>query len=161
VLERFGVDVLDETLYRALLVEPEATLDRLAVTVGMDLSRLPQALARLSELGLILIDGSATCEYSPQAPQYALELLIQREEQRLELERLRLHEVRATIPDLVDEYVALRARILGPEVEVLDDAALVRARLFQLHREAKSSAWAVHPGGPLAASEIDQALPLD
>jgi len=44
---------------------------------------------------------------------------------------------------------------------VLDDAALVRARLFQLHREAKSSAWAVHPGGPLAASEIDQALPLD
>jgi DNA-binding CsgD family transcriptional regulator/sugar-specific transcriptional regulator TrmB len=160
-LETFGVDLDTETVYLSMLQNPECGVDRLAELLGRPSPDVRRALDALAGLSLVTAEAGAVDRYAAIPPEQALEVLIAREEDRLEARRAHLADSRASIPALVQDYVDSRRTYVCDQVELLTEPQLVRSRLFQLTDEARETAWAIHPGGPLSAEAIAVALPLD
>lgn len=159
MLEDFGVPPEAEAVYRTVLDRPGRSIDALVAMAGAEGDRTAEALAILTDLDLVRVDGAGAVVAVP--PERAIELLLAREEALLDERRLRVESVRAAIPQLVDAYVEPRRTFVSDEVELLSDSALVRSRLFQLTSEAGRSAWALHPGPGLDEAAVEAALPLD
>ena len=105
------------------------------------------ALDDLADLALVDSRGTRVGRLLRHSPRtQAIELLITREEQQLEDRRAQLADSRTSIPDLVQDYVSNRRRLLSSEVELLEDSRVVRSRLFQLSSDATTSVCASFAG---------------
>lgn len=158
MLEAFGLDARTEDVYRAVLQRPRRRAEDVAAVTDRTEPDVGAALEALAALDLVHVDDGA---WSAVPPERAVELLLLREEQRLEERRAELARSREAIPHLVEEFVAAGRTTPSDELELLPEPGLVRSRLFQLCRQAVRTTWAVHPGPPLTPEAIDAALPLD
>ena len=147
--------------YGLLLVETQADREWLATRVGLTTAELEEAIAELARAGVALERSSAPTGHYVLPPEQAFEVLIAREEERLDAERAALRATRDEVPALVSEYVNRRAVGSAEEVEFLADSPLVRSRLFQLTSEATRSVWATHVGPAASHEAVRAALPLD
>ena len=161
MLETFGVSIGSEAVYRAMLQHPDQDLEGLALTLGRRVEEVRAALDDLADLALVDHGAPGPGGYCAIPPEQAIELLIAREEQQLEDRRARLADSRTSIPDLVQDYVSNRRRLLSSEIELLEDSRLVRSRLFQLSADATTSVCNSSPGGALPEHAVRAALRLD
>ena len=161
MLETFGVSIGSEAVYRAMLQHPDQDLEGLALTLGRRVEEVRAALDDLADLALVDHEAPGPGGYCAIPPEQAIELLIAREEQQLEDRRARLADSRTSIPDLVQDYVSNRRRLLSSEIELLEDSRLVRSRLFQLSADATTSVCNSSPGGALPEHAVAAALRLD
>lgn len=161
VFDRFGLSAGHERVYRHLLLVPEARIEELAAASGADVPEVRQSLADLDEAGVVGQRATTPTGHYSLPPEQAFEVLIAREEARLEAQRAALYAARDELPELVNDYVTQRRSGVGSDVEYLIDSPLVRSRIYQLSAAATHSVWSTHPGAAVSEAAVRAALPLE
>jgi DNA-binding CsgD family transcriptional regulator len=130
MLESLGVSDLEERVYRVLLQNPEATLDDLAFAASVGQGELHRLLSLLEMKGLISQSAERSPGYMPVVPDVAVEGLIHRRQEELEL-------IRTYLPQLRKEYHNPTDRENPMEfVEVVSGREAVARRFVQLQQNA-------------------------
>jgi sugar-specific transcriptional regulator TrmB len=157
-LEILGLDGLSESVYRAMIANPDADLDALAVTLGVPGAEVRAALDRLVSLSLVA-ERSPGRRYVPVNPDVALDALLSLEQAELSRRERQLLEARAELSRLV------RGSDAGPspvrEVRRIDDLDQVLDVLHELFARCYQEALNVVPGEPLAAELLADAAEYD
>jgi len=161
VFERFGVSPQAEAVYLELVHSAPASIEGLALSVGVTGDAVSDVVAELVRHGLLIEEDSAPPGITVVSPHAGLDTLITREEERLERERASLESSREGLGDLLADFVQARVHRSGELVETIEDSSVVRARLYQLAHQAVTSAWATHPGAALSPSSTADSLALD
>lgn len=147
MLEIFGVPSTTERVYRAMLDNPTADVAQLAKTLALQPAEVATELDRLAALMLVTADQDDENVLRPIAPDQAIESLLAQQEQRLARMQELVENSRHGVTTYVNAFVESRVRRdeVGL-VEIVDDAEVVRSRLYQLVREAQLSAFTIHGG---------------
>jgi DNA-binding CsgD family transcriptional regulator len=159
MFEAFGVSALAETAYRALVRDARMGLGDLATLLSIDKADARELVDELTSSGL-LVPGEVD-EITVVPPERALETLIDREQAALERRRRALDGLRDDVGALVAEFVDSRRHVIGDLVEAIRGPEAVRSRLYQLSREATTSAWTLNPGLPMTADSIAASKVMD
>lgn len=162
MLEIFGVPSTTERVYRAMLDNPTADVAQLAKTLALQPAEVATELDRLAALMLVTADQDDENVLRPIAPDQAIESLLAQQEQRLARMQELVENSRHGVTTYVNAFVESRVRRdeVGL-VEIVDDAEVVRSRLYQLVREAQLSAFTIHGGAPLPTDAIESSRRLD
>lgn len=162
MLQLFGVMPTTERVYQCMLDHPHAPVVELADLLGLTVDQITGELDRLAQLMLLEPDGDSSTAYLAVPPDQALTALLAREEQRLQEHAQQLARTRNTLSTYVDSFVEHRVKADGLGlVEQIDEAEVVRSRLFQLVRQAKDLAYFVLPGDGLPPAAIEPSKRLD
>lgn len=157
-LEILGLDGLSEAVYRAMLENPDADLDVLAVALGVPGAEVRAALDRLVDLNLVTVRSPGRL-YVPINPDVALDALLSLEQAELSRRERQLLEARAELARLVrvgnDTATPVR------EVRRIDDPARVVEVLRDLGARCYQEAINVMPGPPPPAEMLDEAAGYD
>ncbi|HEY6745930.1 MAG TPA: LuxR C-terminal-related transcriptional regulator [Mycobacteriales bacterium] len=144
-LEILGLDGLSESVYRAMLSNPDADLDALAGTLGVAGAEVREALQRLVALSLVT-ERSPGRVYVPINPDVALDALLSLEQAEITRRERQLLEARAELSRLVrtsgDHPTAIR------EVRRIDDLEQVLEVLRELFARCYQELLNVVPGEP-------------
>lgn len=161
MLEKFLVTPHAESVYLELLRKEPSSLDELAGRCGLKTSAMDETLTELIGHGLVVRNLTARLGWQVVAPHAAVDQLIARAEERLRAERDALEGSREQLLGLLDGFVDSRVRRRTDVVETIEDSSVVRARLYQLVREASEFVWATHPGPALSPAATQESLALD
>ena len=157
-LEILGLDGLSESVYRAMLVNPDADLDALAVSLGVPSAAVREALERLIELSLV-IERAPGRVYVPINPDVALDALLSLEQAELSRRERQLLEARAELARLVrnsqDGLTPIR------EVRRIDGRDRVLEVMHELSARCYQEALNVLPGAPAPAELLADAAEHD
>jgi sugar-specific transcriptional regulator TrmB len=157
-LEILGLDGLSESVYRAMLTNPDADLDALAVSLGVPTTEVREALDRLVELALVT-ERSPGRVYVPINPDVALDALLSLEQAELSRRERQLLEARAELARLVrntdDRVIPIR------EVRRIDGRERVLEVLRELFARCYQEALNVLPGEPVSAQALAGAADYD
>lgn len=130
LLELLGISDQEERVYRTLLRDPEADLDELALAADVSPTHLRVLFLALEMKGLISHSTGSSSGYQPVFPDMAVEGLIQRRQEELEM-------IRTYLPQLRREYHSLVGRGNPMEfVEVVSGRNAVASRFSQLQENA-------------------------
>jgi len=157
-LEILGLNGLSESVFRAMLADPDADLEALARRLGVSRGEVRVALDRLIELSLVT-ERAAGRLYVPVSPDVALGALLSLEEAELSRRERQLLGARAELSRLVrnsDERS-------GPlrEVHRIDDRDRVVEVLRELSAACYHETMNVAPGGPMRTEVLADALSHD
>ncbi|MGD8150012.1 TrmB family transcriptional regulator [Ornithinimicrobium sp. Y1694] len=161
MFERFGVSGQAEHVYLELVHSEPTSREQLAAGLGPFAAGLDDVIAELSGHGLVSLDPTRALGFQVVAPHRAVDILIEREEQRLAREREALAASREGVGGLLEEFLSARVRRTGDAVETIDEPTVVRARLYQLIQGAQRCVDATHPGAALSAEATEQSLEVD
>lgn len=129
-LSVLGIGIVEERLYRALLVNPRSHMSELAAKIGVTVPRARQAARTLHRVGMVSGRAGDNGEFLPASPDVAVGALISRRQQDLEQARLFAMQ-------LLDDFRA--GSRFGPPthvVEVLTDQEAIGRLASQLMRSA-------------------------
>ena len=129
-LDVLGIGVVEERMYRALLVDQRADLATLATATGVSIARARQAALTLQRAGMLSGRAGDSDGFVPAPPDLAVAALISRQQQ--DLEQARLYALR-----LLDDFRA--GELLEQPthlVEVLTDREAIGRRAAQIMRGA-------------------------
>ena len=157
-LEILGLDGLSESVYRAMLANPDAELAELANALGVPLAEVDAALKRLVELSLVAERAPGRI-YVPISPDVALDALLSLEQAEITRRERQLLEARAELSRLVrstDERA-------GPirEVRRIDGQERAQEVLRELLARCYKEALNVLPGPPVSAEMLAGAAEHD
>lgn len=158
-LQLLGLSSDQEAVYRGLLGAPDSTTATLAERVGLCAPEVLAALDVLCSLGLVSEheDGYATTP-----PDVAIEGLIEQHERRIEQEKAQLELSRDLVGELVQEFLAANTGTDdGDAVELIEDAHVVRSRLYELSTSAARRTCTMVPGGAIPPAAIESSLRID
>ena len=151
-LEILGLDGLSESVYRALLADPDADLSALAARLGVDIATVRAAIGRLVELSLVRerVGGRV---FVPVNPEVALDAMLSLEQAELTRRERQLLQARAELARLV----RTSGSPVGDarEVHRLDDVDQVVEVLRDLSARCYQEALSVMPGKVSAQSLAD------
>lgn len=157
-LEILGLDGLSESVYRALLSDPDSELAAVADRLGVEEQDVRDALGRLAELSLVTerVPGRVSV---PVNPDVALDALLSLEQAELSRRERQLLEARAELARLVrsSDVKVSPAR----EVRRIDDIDRVLDVLRELGTRCYQEALNVVPGEPVVPSQLAEALRYD
>ena len=157
-LEILGLDGLSESVYRAMLADPDADLDALAARLGVPGTEVREALQRLVDLSLV-IERSPGRIYVPVNPDVALDALLSLEQAELSRRERQLLEARAELARLVrnteDKVTPVR------EVRRIDDVDRVLEVLRELLARCYQEMLNVVPGAPIPPDLLADAAQHD
>ena len=157
-LEILGLDGLSEAVYRAMLTNPDADLDALAVTLEVPGTEVREALDRLVELSLVTVRAPGRL-YVPVNPDVALDALLSLEQAELSRRERQLLVARAELARLVrnsdDKLTPLR------EVRRIDDIDRVLEVLRELTARCYQETLNVMPGDPMPPELLADAAQYD
>lgn len=164
MLSIFGIGETAQRVYQAMLQAPSSDLGELATRLGLTVETLTAELDSLGSLMLVEIDGAPGphSRYHPVPPDQAIENLIAHEEERLRRMHEQVASARGEVGQFVETFVEGRVHRddLGL-VEQIDDPQVVRSRLYQLVRNARSSVRSLLPGDALPSEVIASSARLD
>ncbi|WP_217214014.1 helix-turn-helix domain-containing protein [Streptomyces sp. AC550_RSS872] len=158
MLETLGLDCSTHDVYRSVLLNPQRTLDDIALDTGLPAAAVRSALDRLTQLSLL--HEAADHRFVPASPEAVLSPLLLRKEAELDEQRARLSQERVALAALSSEYAALAACRADSGVERLEDVDAVRVRLIELEHQARVEVCAFMPGGALSAAALKAGRPL-
>lgn len=157
-LEILGLDGLSESVYRAMLANPDADLDELAGKLDVSRADINQALKRLVELSLVA-ERSPGRIYAPINPDVALDALLSLEQAELSRRERQLLEARAELSRLVRSGDPRSPAIR--EARRIDGRELVLEVLQELSARCYKEMLSVLPGGPVPQKLLDEAAVHD
>ena len=123
MLERIGLDDPTAAVYRALLREPEAGAEELALRLRVPRGQVDSALQRLVTRGLALPGPGERVR--PVSPEVGLAALLAREEEGL-------RRLRSEVATFTEDHRRRREHASAAAVEVLEGPDQVEARLADL-----------------------------
>jgi DNA-binding CsgD family transcriptional regulator/sugar-specific transcriptional regulator TrmB len=160
MLQGFGLDSISESVYRAILADPDTKAADLAARLGLEEHQVRAAVERLTRMSLLrppLENPKGLC---PVSPDIALEALIKRQEAALIRQQSQIAESRAAIAVLAAEFEVAR-HMSGDILERLVGIEAIRERLVQLARNARHEFLSLMPNGAQSAKSMVASRPLD
>lgn len=155
-LEILGLDGLSESVYRALLADPDADPTVLAQRLSVELSEVTRAMARLTELSLVRRRSGGRV-FVPVNPEVALDAMLSLEQAELSRRERQLLEARAELSRLV--HSGDRDAPPVREVRRLTDPRQIIEVLQELADRCYQELLSVVPGGePIPDSHLPAAL---
>lgn len=154
-LEILGLDGLSESVYRALLADPDADLYALAARLHVEVPQVRSAIGRLLELALVR-ERTPGRVFVPVNPDVALEAMLSLEQAELTRRERGILQARAELARLV----RTSGGRVGP-VRRLDDIAQVIDVLKDLAARCYQEVLSVTSGEPIPAEHLDAALQDD
>ncbi|MER6715512.1 MULTISPECIES: LuxR C-terminal-related transcriptional regulator [unclassified Streptomyces] len=161
MLRSLGLDASAESVYRAMLTNPEEGLTGLAQHTGIPESRVRQALDTLSELALVQPSQTASGRLRAVSPEVGLELLLSRQRAELAAHQQQVEVSQTAAAGLIAEYGRLSSHSPHPEVEQLVGLDEVRERLMLLTQKVDNEVLSFAPGGPQSAENMRASAPLN
>ncbi|MEU3609889.1 helix-turn-helix transcriptional regulator [Streptomyces sp. NPDC035033] len=161
MLEALGLDPLAEQTYQLMLSETDIDVTGIARRTGAEPGDVRAAMDRLAALSLLrgpLRDGSPVRLVNPE---YGLEALLARQQAELVERQHHIERSRAAAAALVAKYAHLHGAASHPDVEHLDGAEAVRARLVGLVENVTEQLDAFSPGRVQTEANLAAARPLD
>lgn len=161
MLEPLGVSARAESVYLAMLHDPNAGVAEIATELDTDESDVRAALNELARISLVRESPEASEAIQPVSPQLGLAALVARV--RAELAR-RHHEVEASrveIDQLINSYaerVADAADLRFTQLTSIDD---IRKKLRELASTCVWEACSFMPGGAQSEASLAASRPLD
>jgi sugar-specific transcriptional regulator TrmB/DNA-binding CsgD family transcriptional regulator len=156
-LEILGLDGLPESVYRALLADPDADLSALARRLGVDEQQTRDALGRLVELSLVR-ERAGGRVYVPVNPEVTLDAMLALERAELSRRERQLLQARAELARLVRTGDSPASPVR--EVRRLDDLDQVIAVVRDLAARCYREVLSIMPG-VLPVDQLPQALEND
>ena len=157
-LEILGLDGLSESVYRAMLANPDADLGEFANALGVPVAEVDAALKRLVELSLVA-ERAPGRVYVPISPDVALDALLSLEQAEITRRERQLLEARAELSRLIrttdDRSGPIR------EVRRIDGRERAREVLWELLARCYKEALNVLPGPPVSAKALADAAGHD
>jgi predicted transcriptional regulator/DNA-binding CsgD family transcriptional regulator len=154
-LEILGLDGLSESVYRALLADPDADLVVLADRLSVDAADVRRALARLMELSLVRRRAGGRV-FVPVNPEVALDAMLSLEQAELSRRERKLLEARAELSRLVHSGDQDRGPVR--EVQRLSDSRQIVEVLQELADRCYQELLSITPGEPVQESQLPDAL---
>ncbi|MEU2229619.1 LuxR C-terminal-related transcriptional regulator [Streptomyces vietnamensis] len=161
MLEALGVEESAEAVYRLLLERPEYGVTDVAARLGRPEPEVREALARLADLKLVLVDDSSG-RAEALAPDVGLSFLLSRAEAELGRHRRRFEQAGRAAAGFLASY----ADRPGPAarhdlVDRITGLDKVRERLEDLAANARAECLSLLPGGAQLPDTMDASQPLD
>jgi sugar-specific transcriptional regulator TrmB len=157
-LEILGLDGLSESVYRAMLANPDADLSELAGRLGVPVAEVDAALKRLVELSLVA-ERAPGRVYVPISPDVALDALLSLEQAEISRRERQLLEARAELSRLVRNTDQRTAPIR--EVRRIDGRERALEVLRELFARCYQETLNVLPGDPTPAHLLADAAEHD
>jgi sugar-specific transcriptional regulator TrmB/DNA-binding CsgD family transcriptional regulator len=157
-LEILGLDGLSESVYRALLADPDADLSALARRLGVDERQTRDALERLVGLSLVR-ERAGGRVYVPVNPEVTLDAMLALEQAELSRRERQLLQARAELARLVRTGDSQTGPVR--EVRRLDDLKQVIAVMRDLSARCYREVLSVTPGELVPVEQIAEALEDD
>ena len=157
-LEILGLDGLSESVYRAMLANPEADLSEPAASLGAPVAEVNTALKRLVELSLVAERAPGRI-YVPISPDVALDALLSLEQAEISRRERQLLEARAELSRLVRNTDQRTAPIR--EVRRIDGRERALEVLRELFARCYQETLNVLPGEPTPAHLLADAAEHD
>jgi predicted transcriptional regulator len=145
-LEVWGLDDVAETTYRAMLRNPEFSVDALAAHLELDRADVEAAVRALARVGLITGSGMAPGQrLTPASPATTLAALVHSELSDLEERRSRLDAVRASLAGFAADHMVGQSRAWASvpfELLSMDESF---AAVEDIQRATTGEVLACHP----------------
>ncbi|MET9951468.1 helix-turn-helix transcriptional regulator [Streptomyces sp. NPDC006339] len=161
MLEVLGLDVEEESVYRAMLSVPAGGVEDLAARLGMTESRVRDALDRLVDLDLLTPSRDSAGGLRAVSPDVGLDTMIRRQEAELARRQEQLARSKAAVARAVAEYAHLRPNTETEEAERLVGLDAIQDRLEILTRGLAQECLSIIPGGAQSQRSLDASRPLD
>ncbi|MFI1767327.1 LuxR C-terminal-related transcriptional regulator [Streptomyces sp. NPDC020800] len=155
MLESLDLDPLSEQIYLSILTRPGDGIAALAQHLGRTEAEIRTALDRLSELSLVHLTDRESTRFQAVSPQYAMDLLLARQEAQLAQEQLRVKASRAAAARLLAQSSLIRPTQHDPSHELLQGIDAIRARLARLGDDATSEVMTLAPGGSHSPADLE------
>ena len=155
-LEILGLDGLSESVYRALLTDPEPDLGVLAGRLGVPEPEVRAAVRRLVELSLVS-ERAPGRVWVPVDTEVALDALLSLEQAELSRRERQLLEARAELARLVRDDRAGPVR----QVHRLDDVDSILEMLHKLSARCYQETLSIWPGEPVPVEQLGEGLRHD
>lgn len=140
MLEGLGLDHQTEAVYLALLKAPAVPAENLAATLNLAERQVREALGELSRMSLLQPSSSDPRALRPLHPEAALHALVARRQGEFARQQQTLEEGKAAVAILLAEHAELNPPVKAPDVEYVEGADAVEARLGDL---TNSSHWEI------------------
>ncbi|MCB5170185.1 helix-turn-helix transcriptional regulator [Streptomyces bambusae] len=162
MLAVMGLDATSETVYRALLADPQGGVADLCRRLDLPEARVRQALDELADLELLRASRDRPGALRPVSPEVGLELILRRQEAELLRRQQELAESKAAAAQAVAEYAELRpVGGSGDGTERLVGLDAIQGKLEMLARDVTRECLSVMPGGAQSQASLDASRPLD
>ena len=153
----FGPD--EERIYRSLLRDPSASIERLAEQHRLAEAAVAQSCAKLVELGVIKRKDAG---FGVPGPAAAIGQLIERREEELLKQYRRVSESRFLVDELEQLYAEPEPVDPADQgVERLTGLEEIRERLEELSFFTRTSVFSIQPGGTQSHESLAASRPLD
>lgn len=154
-----------EKLYVALLTDRFCALEELMLLLNTDADEVRRLLSELVELRVARPQADAACGVVATSPRTTVGRLIELREDDLMRQLRQVGECRADLAELETIFTSAgRENGSGADangVERVDGLRGIRDRIDELSFFARTSIYAIHPGGPQSAESIEASRPLD
>ncbi|MCX5525391.1 LuxR C-terminal-related transcriptional regulator [Streptomyces bobili] len=161
MLTLLGLDRKTESVYRAMLAQPQGGVADLRRHLEMSEDDVRTGLDRLSELGLVRPSYEQPGRPQAVSPDIGMEILLARQQAELAAQQHRIEASRAAAAQLISEYADLRPAAAEPGVEHLIGLDRIRERLALLHREVREEVMIFAPDGEQTPENLEASKPLD
>ncbi|WP_256103498.1 helix-turn-helix transcriptional regulator [Streptomyces sp. ODS05-4] len=161
MLTTLGIDSVAETIYRAMLAHPQATVADLALLCGAPEAEVRDALDLLSELALVRPSAEGSGQLHAVSPRIGMEILMARQQAQVALQQERLAATRAAAAQLISAYTELRPTAGDPGVEQLVGVDRIQDRLASLTCDVEHEVMAFAPDGTQSAENMAASRPLN
>ncbi|MFJ8308071.1 MULTISPECIES: LuxR C-terminal-related transcriptional regulator [unclassified Streptomyces] len=161
MLTALGLDAVAESVYRAMLADPQGGVAELVAALGVPEQDVRRALETLSELALIRSSAEQHGRLRAVSPDIGMEILMARQQAELAAQQQKLEASRAVAAQLIAEYADLRPAATSPGVEHLIGLDQIRDRLARLARETRTEVATFAPNGAQSEENIAAARPLN
>ncbi|BCB74925.1 LuxR family transcriptional regulator [Phytohabitans flavus] len=158
MLEGLGLDFQTEAVYLAMLKAPTAKPHDLALSLRLAERQVHDALDELARISLLQPSTRDPLTLRPVHPEAALQALVARRQAEFARLQQELEEGKAAVAVLLAEHAELNPPVRAPDVEYVEGADAVEARLREL---TNASRWEVcafvpaHSQLPLASDASD------
>lgn len=160
MLEGLGLNHQTEAVYLAMLKAPAVPAEDLAATLDLAERQVHEALGELARMSLLQPSTSDPRALRPVHPEAALQALVARRQAEFARQQQELEEGKAAVAMLLAEHAELHPPVQAPDVEYVEGADAVEARLRDL---TNASRWEICAFVPAQAqlplsNEADEGL---
>ncbi|MET8680896.1 helix-turn-helix transcriptional regulator [Streptomyces sp. NPDC004647] len=161
MLDLLGLDAVAESVYRAMLVHPQAGVEALRVQLGISEEKIRTALDRLSELALVRPSANDPRQMHAVSPQLGMEMLLAQQQAELAARQQRVEASRAAAVRLISEFAHQKPGAAETDVIDLEGIDEIRDHLVALNSDVKEEFLTFAPGGPQTAANMQASRPLN
>ncbi|MFH8408116.1 helix-turn-helix domain-containing protein [Streptomyces sp. NPDC018019] len=154
VLGRLGVEPATESVYRALLARPHATVAELASCTGMPEQETERALDRLADLALARPSTERPGRLYAVSPRLGMDILLARQQAELAAQQQRVEESRAAAARLVSEFATHQHPTAEHGMFRMVGADRISDHLTELGTRAEEELQIFAAGQPCPAPEL-------